>query len=461
MMNVIVGFAWADKEGFSTGPNNNKQVKTIIAEIAYPGVTVDELERIGDKEHVLIEKRFWQDAVSLRGAERRSNLFLRLFRSLCSLAMTGNAFADGQTTASVMVYIPKFTTANMPQAGLDGLEMGGFWMDKYEASQPDASASSVGSTSTNNPGTTAAVSQQGVVAWHTINWNNAKTACENRGQKKTAAPSATGTTTTLIDNTNFPAYVVGKHIRITQGGVVYHRRITAYNKDATNKYVTFTPALLAATTTSDSYTICEYHLVTPYEWASIAYWCAMHTQPKGNNRYGADTADTDNNVYASASASKKPNYGITDPQSGTYTDGRWDRVLTGTGLRTWSHNQQSTGVWDLNGNVWEWVDLKIGTQTNYLISNGFPGEGYTVPSSNNYINQLEASDATVKTMAIPSTVGSANASYGNDYYWVNTGERAAVRGGLWGDGTGAGVFSLVLINAPSSTYTFIGFRAAR
>ena len=454
---------------------NEYRVNTIIAEIAYPGATVEELERIGDREQVLIEKRFWHDAVSLRGAEcaviarplprlslrgakRRSNPFLRLLRfarndvmrAFCSLAMTGKAFADGQTTASVMVYIPKFTTSGMPQAGLDGLDMGGFWMDKYEASQPDASASSVGSTSTNSPGTTAAVSQQGVVAWHTINWDNARLACENRGQTKTGAPTATGTTTTLIDNTNFPANVVGRYIRITQGGVVYPRRITAYNKDATNKYITFTPALPANTTTADSYTIVEYHLVTPYEWASVAYWCAMHTQPKGNNSYGNDTADSD---------ADGTTFGIRDPQTGYYTTGSWDRVLTGTGPRTWSHNQQSTGVWDLNGNVWEWVELKI---NNGAIMAGFPGAGYTVPAASGYVNQLEDTDAVVKYYAICKTTGSANADYGNDYYWVNaTGERAAGRGGYWLNASDAGVFSLYLNYAPSFTSTRIGFRAAR
>lgn len=323
-------------------------------------------------------------------------------------------------------------------------------MDKYEASQPDATASSVGSTPTNTPGTTAAVSQQGVVPWHTINWANAKTACENRGQTKGPYnPSAAGTTSTIVDSVNFPAAIAGRHIVIVQAGVSYYaRRITAY-VDST-KTITFTPALPAATSAADTYTIYEYHLVTPFEWASVAYWCCMHTQPNDNDDFGNDASDSD------ADGTTFGQIDPTEPSTSTT-----DRVLTGTGPRTWSHNQQASGVWDLNGNIWEWVDLKIGSQTDYTISNGFPGQGYTVPSTIGYINQLEASDATVKTMAIASTIGSANTDYGGDYYGINTGERAALRGGRWADGGGASVFALDLFYAPSNSYATRGFRACK
>lgn len=431
--------------------DRDAQVKTIIAELAYPGLSVEELEKIGDKEQVLIEKRFWHgreqspDVLDSPAFGRLARTALRFFNP--------DAYADGQTTASVMVYIPKFTTSGMPQAGLDDLEMGGFWLDKYEASQPDATASSVGSTTTTTPGTTAAVSQQGVVAWHTINWANAKTACENRGQTKGPYnPSGAGTTTTIVDSVNFPVAIVGRHIAIVQGGVTYYaRRITAY-ADAT-KTITFTPALPVASSTSDTYTIYEYHLVTPFEWASVAYWCAMNTQPKGNNSYGNDSTDSD------ADGTTFGQLDPTEPSTSTT-----DRVLTGTGPRTWSHNQQASGVWDLNGNVWEWVDLKVTANgTTIVITDGFPGAGYSLSIASNYVNQLEATDVTVKTMAIPSTLSTANTDYGSDYCWVNVAANtyAAIRGGDWSYGSNAGVLSLVLGNVPSSTYTNIGFRAAR
>ena len=110
------------------------------------------------------------------------------------------------------------------------------------------------------------------------------------------------------------------------------------------------------------------------------------------------------------------------------------------------------------------MDLEVtGNGTTIVITTGFPGAGYSIPTSSNYINQLEDTDTTVKTMAIPKTLGSANASYGNDYCWVNVAANtyAALRGGNWGNGVTAGVFSLHLLNAPSATNTGIGFRAAR
>lgn len=88
----------------------------------------------------------------------------------------------GVMVVSRMVYIPKFRVP----AGLWGgfpptdLRLGGFLIDKYECSQPDATATSRGSTSPNSPGQVAAVSQQGVVPWTDINWDNAKIACANR-----------------------------------------------------------------------------------------------------------------------------------------------------------------------------------------------------------------------------------------------------------------------------------------
>ncbi|MGB9826695.1 MAG: hypothetical protein ACPLRU_08480, partial [Desulfofundulus sp.] len=97
-----------------------------------------------------------------------------------------NSKADGTGTmvVSKMIYIPKF---RIP-AGLwdnrtfppQDLKLGGFLIDKYPCSQPDATNSSRGSTSPNSPGQVAAVSQQGVVPWTDINWGNAKIACANR-----------------------------------------------------------------------------------------------------------------------------------------------------------------------------------------------------------------------------------------------------------------------------------------
>ena len=99
--------------------------------------------------------------------------------------------------------------------------------------------------------------------------------------------------------------------------------------------------------------------------------------------------------------------------------------------------------------------------TDHIINPGFPEAGLTLPNSSNYIATLEDSDVNGKKAALPKTVGSAVLEYGSDRYYQATGERAALRGGYWNATSSAGVFILTLGDAPSSTYSGIGFRAAR
>ncbi len=82
-----------------------------------------------------------------------------------------------------------------------------------------------------------------------------------------------------------------------------------------------------------------WHLMTNAEWALIALWCRKNSlMPKGNNNYGKDTTETE---YLAIP---------------TYMDGvNRARVATGSGPKTWSHNGDYNGIWDLNGNVYEWV----------------------------------------------------------------------------------------------------------
>lgn len=83
-----------------------------------------------------------------------------------------------------------------------------------------------------------------------------------------------------------------------------------------------------------------WHLSTNAEWAAIALWCKKNGfLPYGNNNYGKD--------------SRESNYKAIP----TYKDGSTGqtcRVATGTGPLTWSHDKSLSGIWDLNGNVWEW-----------------------------------------------------------------------------------------------------------
>ena len=83
-----------------------------------------------------------------------------------------------------------------------------------------------------------------------------------------------------------------------------------------------------------------WHLTTRLEWMAVALWCLKNgTLPKGNNDYGKDHSES---VYQAIPMTK----------DGT---GKTLHVAGGTGPLTWSHNRQQDGIWDLNGNGYEWV----------------------------------------------------------------------------------------------------------
>lgn len=84
----------------------------------------------------------------------------------------------------------------------------------------------------------------------------------------------------------------------------------------------------------------NFHEITAAEWSAIALWCHKNgTEPRGNNNYGKDTTET---LYKAV------------PSMALDGSGRIQRVATGTGPVTWSHDGTLEGIWDLNGNVWEW-----------------------------------------------------------------------------------------------------------
>ena len=329
----------------------------------------------------------------------------------------------GGVSFSEMVWIPRYVTAGFTtQTDLNGIQMGGFWVDKYQASQPDSTMASRGSTAANTPGAIPGVSQALKVPWTDISWPNAKVACKNRGASNTSTASAAAAAANeLTDTAHLPTYAVGTQIQITLAadGLTYIRRITAFNPAATTVY--FEPDLPSNVASGDSYTIPEYHMITAYEWASLAYLACMlhHDQrvagidlPKGNNSYGNDYQDADS----------PENYGMRDPIQPGASGKLIYRVLTGSGPNTWSLTGHPLGVWDLNGNVNEWIDMLMGggnsisgvAGTDHIINPGFPEAGLTMPNTSDFIATLEDSDVNGKKAALPKTVGSAVLEYGSD-----------------------------------------------
>lgn len=250
-----------------------------------------------------------------------------------------------------------------------------------------------------------------------------------------------------------------------------------------------------------------HHCITAAEWAFLALLAKKNgTQPKGNNNYGKDASET---TYMAI-----PTYS---------TSGQINRVATGTGPKTWSDNGELDGIFDLNGNVWEWVsgirlvkgELQVipynnaadpecdtsatssewraisATATDWANLFIVPdGKGTTANSIKlDYVSSHWQWATTITSQADSSrnapfantNFGSgvtdfckmylramalapcdSDTDYGGDYFYANNGadERCAYRGGYWYLGASYGVFALNFLNPRSDVYATVGGRPA-
>ncbi|XJZ25936.1 SUMF1/EgtB/PvdO family nonheme iron enzyme [Bacillota bacterium Lsc_1132] len=261
------------------------------------------------------------------------------------------------------------------------------------------------------------------------------------------------------------------------------------------------------TTFDQALTYCKnkgtgWHLMTNAEWAAIALWCKKNNfMPSGNNNYGASTSaayEKGKETYFDTGASKT------------------GRVATGSGPVSWAHDNTNQGIFDLNGNVWEWVggmrlnegeihvikdnDAAINTVDQTVNSSLWqaiaaadgslmaPGSAGTLKydatgslgaggvkistavasksdgtTSASQSFETIAVDAGITLPVIMKSLGLAplDSSHGGDtLYMRNQGERLPFRGGSWYYGTSAGVFALNLSYPRSSSSYSIGFRSA-
>ena len=373
------------------------------------------------------------------------------------------------------VWIPFFRSAGFTQPNLNDLILGGFWVDKFQACQPAASNVSRGGLTPNSPGSgVGAACRPHVVPWTDVSWTTAKAAIDNRGgsgnrQSGTCAVYASATNAKAEFLAASAEHLVGRHIEIVQGGVTYYRRIIKQGIADEAKYLLVYPDLPADISTSDTYTIVGHHMMTPYEWFSVAAWGVTFRYqhglgyPKGNTDWGKDIGDT----------RVVENEGLADPIRYGYDAHEKSRCLTGSGPLSWSLNGKADGVFDLVGNVWEWELMQVVTDgTGMVIAPGYPGAGTSIlpsGSSGQRITALYAPDAPTDGLSLaseinmPQTLSSGGtAEFGYDYCGWNIAAAtyAALRGGGWSYGSDAGLFALVLSFTPSSPYSGIGFRGA-
>lgn len=377
------------------------------------------------------------------------------------------------------VWIPFFRSAGFTQPNLNNLLLGGFWVDKYQCCQPAATATSRGGLTPNSPGAgVGAASKPHVVPWTDVSWNTARAVLENRGGTANKSAGGTPTACTTYATGDHPKseflvasadHLIGRLVEITQGEVTHYRRIIKQGIADEAKYVRIYPDLPAIITTSDKYTIIGHHMITPYEWLSLAAWATTFRYrhglgyPAGNNDWGKDIGDPRAVEYE----------GLTDLVRGGYENHEKSRCLTGSGPLSWSLNGREDGVWDLNGNVWEWVFQQAVTDgTNMSIAQGYPGENLDVTppgQSGQPITSMYDADTPVDGLSLnpeiclptgQSVEGSAEFDH-NGYWWkMDAGTYAALRGGHWSHGLLSGVWAVALNNTPASTYYHLGFRGA-
>lgn len=221
-------------------------------------------------------------------------------------------------------------------------------------------------------------------------------------------------------------------------------------------------------------------LATNAMYAAIQLWCrANGFMPRGNNNYGSD--------HAHAWEKGTPaNYD---------SNGKVNLTLTGSGPVSWNHNNDLSGICDLNGNAWEWAaGMRIVDGEIQIIQHNDAALATADLSSASSLWKAIAADG---SLVAPGTAGTIKLDWrsskwtlvtdtltdqsdsgrgtgfaslattlstvpqilygigvypkepGGDYggdelYAINKGERLPIRGGGWKDRSNAGVFRLNL-----------------